>query len=101
VSPELFDEVARLSGLRRRDLVTFEAHELVRFDAADEVEELVRRCRRIDRLRRHLALDYDEIDVILRLVERVERLEGRHRVTAVELRVVEEIGDPDTAGSGV
>ncbi|HZB96998.1 MAG TPA: MerR family transcriptional regulator [Candidatus Sulfotelmatobacter sp.] len=71
----LLSEFARRSGVGPRELRRYEEWGLLSL-GEEAHDELVSRVRRIRRLRRHLGLSYDAIELVLRLVDRIERLEG-------------------------
>ena len=82
--------LSRLTGLSRRELECLDDAVLQEVLTAEPGEELLWRLRRVRRLRRHLGLDYEAIEIIVRLIERVEALEGRRSRTSVTVRVVSE-----------
>lgn len=84
MSPEdTLGRLARLSGLRRRELVRCAELELVGLDSREPEDRLLRR------LRRDLGLELEAAAIVVRLVERIEELEGSRPPTPVRAKVLE------------
>jgi hypothetical protein len=69
-------ELARITGLTRRELECYEDELVLSWAAAEMTDELAWRIRRVRRLREHLGLDYEAVEIILRLTETIEQLQA-------------------------
>ena len=69
--------LARLTGMTVREIDCLDDAVLTQVLEGELGEDVVWRLRRVRRLRRHLGLDYEAIEIIVRLIDRLEELEDR------------------------
>ena len=88
-------ELRRMAGLTQREFDSWDPDLLRQLMDVAGADEVVWRLRRAHRLRRHLDLDYDALEIILRLVEELERRPpAETSTTRIRVRVLTE--SPET-----
>ena len=90
MAPDRWTALARSAGVSRRELERYAELELIDLTAEIEeaMSEIEERLRRIRRLQRHVDLPLEAVDVILRLRQRLDMYEPRP--SRVTVRVVDE-----------
>lgn len=86
----LVTDLARLTGMSRRQVVRCSQLALISITASQVQPSALRRLRRVRRLQRDLGLDLEAGAIIVRLLERIEELEARvGQAPTVRVRAVD------------